>query len=105
MEALVIKKSQFDADLFHTASMNASMFNMNLVHEMGKSFACLVIRSGVAGDTFRVCSAYSGKLVYPEFFKANPDYKNPDHRTKYGELRKSQNLLIFNVNDCHFEPS
>jgi hypothetical protein len=37
------------------------------------------------GDTFRVGCAYSDNLLYSEYFKTNPDYINPDYRTKQGE--------------------
>ena len=87
-EALVIKKKQFDTDYFTTASPNAIMFNMNLVHEMGKEVWLFGdTQWGEAGDTCRVGCVYSGQLVYREFFRAKPDYKKPDHRTKYGKVK------------------
>jgi len=56
-----------------------------LMHDMGKVL-CLFGEPqwAVVGDTFPVGCAYSDKVVYPEFFTANPDYKNPDYSTKYG---------------------
>ena len=39
---------------------------------------------GVVGDTFPVGCAYSKDIVFPEYFKANPDIKNPLYQTKYG---------------------
>ena len=56
-----------------------------LMHDMGKVL-CLFGEPqwAVVGDTFPVGCAYSDKIVYPEFFKENPDYKNPDYNTKYG---------------------
>lgn len=81
-EALVIKKRQFDTENLITASTNAIMFNINLVHEMGKKFYLFgEPQWGAAGDTFRVGFVYFRKLVYPEILKPNADYKNPDHRT------------------------
>jgi len=56
-----------------------------LMHDMGKVL-CLFGEPqwAVVGDTFPVGCAYSDKIVYPEFFKENPDYNNPDYNTKYG---------------------
>lgn len=56
-----------------------------LMHDMGKVL-CLFGEPqwAVVGDTFPVGCAYSDKIVYPDFFKENPDYKNPDYNTKYG---------------------
>jgi inositol oxygenase len=56
-----------------------------LMHDMGKVL-CLFGEPqwAVVGDTFPVGCAYSDKIVYPEFFKENPDYKNPDYNNKYG---------------------
>lgn len=56
-----------------------------LFHDMGKVL-CLFGEPqwAVVGDTFPVGCAYSDKIVFPEFFKENPDYYNPDYNTKYG---------------------
>ena len=56
-----------------------------LFHEMGKTL-CLFAEPpwAVVGDTFPVGCAYSDKIVYPEYFKNNPDYNNPVYQTKYG---------------------
>jgi len=56
-----------------------------LFHDMGKTL-CLFDEPqwAVVGDTFPVGCAYSEKIVYPEFFKNNPDYQNPVYQTKYG---------------------
>ena len=56
-----------------------------LMHDMGKVL-CLFGEPqwAVVGDTFPVGCAYSDKIVYPEFFKENPDYKNPEYNNKYG---------------------
>ena len=45
------------------------------MHDMGKVL-CLFGEPqwAVVGDTFPVGCAYSDKIVYPEFFKNNPDY-------------------------------
>ena len=56
-----------------------------LMHDMGKVL-CLFGEPqwAVVGDTFPVGCAYSDKIVYPEFFKNNPDYTNPEYNTKLG---------------------
>lgn len=61
------------------------MVLVGLVHDMGKVL-CLLGEPqwAVVGDTFPVGCAYSDKIVYPEFFQANPDFTNPNFNTKYG---------------------
>lgn len=56
-----------------------------LMHDMGKVL-CLFGEPqwAVVGDTFPVGCAYSDKIVYPEFFKLNPDYTDESYNTKYG---------------------
>src|SRR5919206_1905355 len=61
------------------------MVLVGLFHDMGKVL-CLFGEPqwAVVGDTFPVGCAYSDKIVYPEFFKNNPDYHNEQYNTKYG---------------------
>lgn len=61
------------------------MVLVGLVHDMGKVL-CLFGEPqwSVVGDTFPVGCAYSDKIVFPEFFCANPDYNHPIYSTKYG---------------------
>lgn len=61
------------------------MVLVGLMHDMGKVL-CLFGEPqwAVVGDTFPVGCAYSDKIIYPEFFKDNPDYNNPKYNTKYG---------------------
>jgi inositol oxygenase len=56
-----------------------------LMHDMGKVL-CLFGEPqwAVVGDTFPVGCAYSDKIVYPEFFRDNPDYNNPKYNTTFG---------------------
>ena len=56
-----------------------------LMHDMGKVL-CLFGEPqwAVVGDTFPVGCAYSDKIVYPEFFKDNPDYNNLAYNTRLG---------------------
>ena len=55
------------------------------LHDLGKVL-CLFGEPqwAVVGDTFPVGCAYSDKIVYPEFFKQNPDHTNERLNTKYG---------------------
>src|ERR1700712_2458206 len=56
-----------------------------LLHDMGKVL-CLFGEPqwAVVGDTFPVGCGYSEKIVYPEFFKNNPDISDERYNTKYG---------------------
>jgi inositol oxygenase len=56
-----------------------------LMHDMGKVL-CLFGEPqwAVVGDTFPVGCAYSDKIVYSEFFTANPDFVNPAYNTRLG---------------------
>jgi len=55
------------------------------IHDMGKVL-CLFGEPqwAVVGDTFPVGCAFSEKIVYAEFFDANPDSTDPKYSTKYG---------------------
>ncbi len=55
------------------------------IHDMGKVL-CLFGEPqwAVVGDTFPVGCKFSDKVVYPEFFKHNPDINNEKFNTKYG---------------------
>ncbi|MCX2585405.1 inositol oxygenase family protein [Pedobacter sp. MR22-3] len=61
------------------------MVLVGLIHDMGKVL-CLYGEPqwAVVGDTFPVGCAYSDKIVYSEFFSANPDFNNPVYQTKLG---------------------
>ncbi len=61
------------------------MIAAGLVHDLGKVL-CLwgEPQWAVVGDTFPVGCAYSDKIVFPEFFDANPDSRNPLYQTKLG---------------------
>ena len=55
------------------------------IHDMGKVL-CLFGEPqwAVVGDTFPVGCKFSDKIVYPEFFDANPDSKDERYNTQYG---------------------
>ena len=56
-----------------------------LIHDLGK-ILCLWDEPqwAVVGDTFPVGCKFSDKVVYPEFFEANPDSKNTELMTDTG---------------------
>src|SRR5262249_20882924 len=56
-----------------------------LIHDLGK-ILCLwgEPQWAVVGDTFPVGCAYSEKIVFPEFFAANPDSRNAKFQTRLG---------------------
>lgn len=55
------------------------------IHDMGKVL-CLFGEPqwAVVGDTFPVGCRFSDKVVYPEFFSANPDSTDKRYNTEYG---------------------
>jgi len=55
------------------------------IHDLGK-LLCLYGEPqwAVVGDTFPVGCAYSDKIVFPEFFRANPDSNNPRYQSRLG---------------------
>lgn len=56
-----------------------------LIHDLGKVL-CLFGEPqwAVVGDTFPVGCRFSDKIVYPEFFAANPDTQVPEFQTPCG---------------------
>ncbi len=56
-----------------------------LIHDLGKVL-CLwgEPQWAVVGDTFPVGCAFSEKIVFPEYFDANPDRSNPAYQTRCG---------------------
>ncbi len=60
-----------------------------LLHDLGKVL-CLYGEPqwAVVGDTFPVGCAWSDRIVYPEFFAANPDSKVPEYQTELGVYSK-----------------
>ena len=69
------------------------MVLVGLIHDMGKVL-CLFGEPqwGVVGDTFPVGCAFSDKIVYPEFFKNNPDINNEAYNTELGVYTRNCGL-------------
>ncbi len=80
------------------------MVLVGLVHDMGKTL-CLFGEPqwAVVGDTFPVGCAHSDKIVYPEFFEANPDSKNPKYNTKLGVYEQNCGLRNVHMSWGHDE--
>ena len=77
---------------------------VGLVHDMGKVL-CLFGEPqwAVVGDTFPVGCAHSDKIVFPEFFSANPDHTNPQYNTKHGIYKSGCGLRNVDMSWGHDE--
>ena len=75
-----------------------------LIHDLGKVL-CLYGEPqwSVVGDTFPVGCAFSDRIVYPEFFDANPDSKVPQFQTQYGIYTKNCGLRNVHLSWGHDE--
>ena len=75
-----------------------------LMHDMGKVL-CLFGEPqwAVVGDTFPVGCAYSDKIVYPEFFKNNPDFNNEHYNSKLGIYKEGCGLRNIHMSWGHDE--
>ena len=75
-----------------------------LMHDMGKVL-CLFGEPqwAVVGDTFPVGCGYSDAVVYPEFFKNNPDYQRPEFNGTLGVYAKNCGLRNVNLSWGHDE--
>jgi inositol oxygenase len=75
-----------------------------LFHDMGKVL-CLFGEPqwAVVGDTFPVGCAWSDKIVYPEFFRDNPDAQNEQYQTRYGVYSPGCGLRQVNLSWGHDE--
>lgn len=80
------------------------MVLVGLMHDMGKVL-CLFGEPqwAVVGDTFPVGCPYSDKIVYPEFFKSNPDFSNEAYQTQFGIYEKGCGLRNVDMSWGHDE--
>ncbi len=80
------------------------MVLVGLMHDMGKVL-CLFGEPqwAVVGDTFPVGCAYSDKVVYSEYFSANPDFTDPVYQTKYGVYEPNCGLRKVHMSWGHDE--
>jgi inositol oxygenase len=74
------------------------------MHDLGKVL-CLFGEPqwAVVGDTFPVGCKHSDKIVYPEYFAANPDSKDPRYNTKYGVYEPNCGLAKVKMSWGHDE--
>jgi len=71
-----IRQKYPDLDWFHL---------VGLLHDTGKVMALAGEEQHfVVGDTFPLGCKFSDSIVFPEFFKDNPDYHHPVYSTQYG---------------------
>lgn len=75
-----------------------------LMHDMGKVL-CLFGEPqwAVVGDTFPVGCAFSDKIVYHEFFDANPDKGNPRYNSLLGVYKQGCGLRNVTMSWGHDE--
>lgn len=80
------------------------MVLVGLMHDMGKVL-CLFGEPqwAVVGDTFPVGCAYSDKVVYPEYFRNNPDYANAAYQTPTGVYEEGCGLRNVHMSWGHDE--
>lgn len=74
------------------------------LHDLGKVL-CLFGEPqwAVVGDTFPVGCQFSDKIVYPEFFSANPDINNEQYNTKLGVYKENCGLRNVHLSWGHDE--
>jgi inositol oxygenase len=75
-----------------------------LIHDLGK-ILCLwgEPQWAVVGDTFPVGCRYSDKVVFPEFFVDNPDYKVAEYQTPCGVYKENAGLDTVDLTWGHDE--
>lgn len=75
-----------------------------LIHDLGKYLFFLgEPQWTVVGDTFPVGCAWSDKIVYPEFFKGNPDISDEKLTSKYGIYSPNCGLANVHMSFGHDE--
>lgn len=77
---------------------------IGFIHDMGKVL-CLFGEPqwAVVGDTFPVGCKFSDKIVYPEYFTANPDNDDERYNTKYGVYEHGCGLRNIHLSWGHDE--
>ena len=75
-----------------------------LIHDLGKVL-CLYGEPqwAVVGDTFPVGCAYSDKVVFADYFSANPDFKVPEYQTRLGVYEERCGLSKVDMSWGHDE--
>ncbi|HEX4413628.1 MAG TPA: inositol oxygenase family protein, partial [Lacipirellulaceae bacterium] len=77
---------------------------VGLLHDLGKVL-CLFgeFQWAVVGDTFPTGCEYSDRIVYHEFFAANPDFDDPRFNTRLGIYQKNCGLRNVQMSWGHDE--
>jgi inositol oxygenase len=77
---------------------------VGLIHDLGKVL-CLFGEPqwAVVGDTFPVGCAFSGRIVYPEFFADNPDSRNSQFQSACGVYAEGCGLRNVHLSWGHDE--
>lgn len=80
------------------------MILTGFIHDLGKML-CFYDEPqwAVVGDTFPVGCAWSDKIVYPEFFSANPDRNRPELQTRNGIYQEGCGLRNVHLSWGHDE--
>src|SRR5215469_2021373 len=80
------------------------MILTGLIHDLGKVL-CLYGEPqwAVVGDTFPVGCAYSDRVVFADFFSANPDFKVAEYRTRLGVYQERCGLSQVDMSWGHDE--
>lgn len=75
-----------------------------LIHDLGK-ILCLwgEPQWAVVGDTFPTGCAWSPKIVFPEFFRDNPDAREPRFQTRTGVYEENAGLEAVHMSWGHDE--
>jgi inositol oxygenase len=75
-----------------------------LLHDLGK-LLCLYGEPqwAVVGDTFPVGCAWSDKIVFPEFFDANPDRNRAEYQTRLGVYEEGCGINSLDLSWGHDE--
>lgn len=80
------------------------MILAGLIHDLGKVL-CMYGEPqwAVVGDTFPVGCAWSDKIVFPEYFEANPDEAVPEYQTRTGMYSEECGLSNVHLSWGHDE--
>jgi inositol oxygenase len=77
---------------------------VRFLHDVGKVIALWgEPQWAVVGDTFPTGCAYSDKIVFPRFFEANPDFRDPRFSTRNGVYEEGCGLDAVNLSWGHDE--
>lgn len=74
------------------------------IHDLGKILCSFdEPQWAVVGDTFPVGCAFSDRIVFPQFFEANPDHGDPRYNTRLGVYSEGCGLSNIDLSYGHDE--